>query len=658
MTETKQANTYPPLVESLPEAQEHQERAALIREQAARTLAEATQWRFAFLAEASTLLAASLDYETTLANVADLVVPHLADWCFVYVVGEDTSISQVAVAHIDKDKVKQAQKLHGRYPPDPNAARGVAGVLRNGKSEIYAEVSEALLEEVARDREHLEILKKVQIKSVMLVPMKARGQTLGAIAFITSESDRHYAADDLALAEDLASRAALAVDNARLYREAELAAYRTARLQAVTVALGSAITVARVAEVVVEQAIASLSASCGLIALLNEAENTLEIVHAIGYPIELAEAWSSFHINTPVPLAESVQTGEAIFIPTKQVWDQRYPHLASAATITGNRAFAAIPLMVDGQAVGAMGLSFDDSKHFGADDCAFMVSLAQQCAQAMERAYLYEAEQRAREAAEASNRMKDEFLAIVSHELRTPLNSMLGWASLLRSRKFDEATTARAIETIERNAKLQKQLIEDILDVSRMMQGQMRLNIQPVPLAQVIQDSIHGLVPSAQAKSIQLLSSIKNEGAMVAGDQNRLQQVVWNLLGNAIKFTPSGGRVEIELSVVMGNGEEEEIPHSPFQNPNSKIEQSPISYAQIRVSDTGNGISPSFLPFVFERFRQENSSTTRSHGGLGLGLAIVRQLVELHGGMVAADSLGLGLGATFTVLLPLLKKTK
>ncbi len=260
-------------------------------------------------------------------------------------------------------------------------------------------------------------------------------------------------------------------------------------------------------------------------------------------------------------------------------------------------------------------------------------------------------EQVARQEAEAANRVKDEFLATLSHELRTPLNSMLGWTQLLRSRKFDEKTTARALETIERNAKLQAQLIEDILDVSRIIRGKLNLNICQVNLIPIVEAAIDTLRLAAVDKEIQLDfvmdSSLKERENLsttpliVSGDPSRLQQVVWNLLSNAIKFTPAGGRVEVELSVVR-----KELLSWNVKTPTD-------SYAQIKVSDTGVGISADFLPYIFDRFRQADSTTTRRYGGLGLGLAIVRHLVELQGGTVFAQSEGEDQGATFIVNLPL-----
>ncbi|MBC8121614.1 MAG: CBS domain-containing protein, partial [Gemmatimonadaceae bacterium] len=244
-----------------------------------------------------------------------------------------------------------------------------------------------------------------------------------------------------------------------------------------------------------------------------------------------------------------------------------------------------------------------------------------------EREDLLERERTSRALAEEANRIKDEFLATLSHELRSPLNAMLGWVQILRGRRLDAATQARGLEVIERNARSQNKLIEDLLDVSRIITGKLRLDVQTVTLADVIEAALDMVRPAAQAKAVRLSQVLDSRAGPVAGDTNRLQQVVWNLLSNAVKFAPKGGRVQIELRRV-----------------NSHIE--------IIVTDSGVGIAPEVLPYVFERFRQADSSTTRVHGGLGLGLAIVRQLTELHGGTVTADSPGPGQGATFTVYLP------
>jgi signal transduction histidine kinase len=244
----------------------------------------------------------------------------------------------------------------------------------------------------------------------------------------------------------------------------------------------------------------------------------------------------------------------------------------------------------------------------------------------MERLALLEREQQARAEAEAVNRMKDEFLATLSHELRTPLNAILGWAHLLTSGKADPSMTERALTVIRNNAMAQSQLIEDILDVSRIICGKLRLVLASVQIREVIEAALDSVSPAAEAKGITIDRDVDDVGTIV-GDRDRLQQIAWNLLSNAVKFTPREGRVQVRLKRT-GTG---------------------ITF---EVVDTGIGISPEFLPLVFDRFTQADASATRRHGGLGLGMAIVRHLVELHGGTVRADSAGENQGATFSVSLP------
>ncbi len=245
-----------------------------------------------------------------------------------------------------------------------------------------------------------------------------------------------------------------------------------------------------------------------------------------------------------------------------------------------------------------------------------------------ERSLLLEEAVRAREEAEEANRLKDEFLATLSHELRTPLTAVLGWARILRSGKLDDSLALHGLQVIERNAESQHQLIQDLLDVSRIISGKLRLDVRQVALTRVIEAAVDSVNQAAEAKSIELEVEVEVESDLVRGDPNRLQQVVWNLLSNAIKFTPKGGHVGV------------------------RVERAGSDVC-IRVSDTGAGIAPEFLPHVFERFRQADMGTTRAHGGLGLGLAVVRHLVEQHGGTVRAASDGEHLGSTFTVNLPI-----
>jgi PAS domain S-box-containing protein len=257
-----------------------------------------------------------------------------------------------------------------------------------------------------------------------------------------------------------------------------------------------------------------------------------------------------------------------------------------------------------------------------------VVGLAGQAAIAIDNARLFEAAQRSRETAETANRLKDDFLATVSHELRTPLNAILGWARMLSMGTLDETHRTRAVETIERNAVVQQRIIEDILDVSRIITGKIRLEMSLMPLGPSVSAALEAVRPSAAAKGVTLSATLDQDIGAIRGDSSRVQQIVWNLLSNAIKFTPAGGTVALEL-------------------------RQSAAQAEISIRDTGRGIAPEFLPHVFDRFRQGDPSTTRTSGGLGLGLAIVRHLTELHGGTVEAHSDGVDRGARFTLHLPL-----
>ena len=261
------------------------------------------------------------------------------------------------------------------------------------------------------------------------------------------------------------------------------------------------------------------------------------------------------------------------------------------------------------------------------DDQAVLVGAVLIITDITPRKRVEEAMRRSNEELLRANRIKDEFLATLSHELRTPLNAIVGWTRLLRTGRLDEHTGERALETIDRNATLQAKLVEDLLDVSRIITGKLRLRIANVDPISVMEAAINSVRPAAEAKAIRIDADLDSSAGLIAADGDRLQQVMWNLLSNAIKFTPAGGHVRVMLRHGAGG-------------------------LTVRVEDDGAGIDAAFLPYVFDRFRQADSSTTRNHGGLGLGLAIVRHLVELHGGTVHAESHGEGLGATFALTLP------
>jgi PAS domain S-box-containing protein len=306
-------------------------------------------------------------------------------------------------------------------------------------------------------------------------------------------------------------------------------------------------------------------------------------------------------------------------------------------------SYLAVPVVSrSGEVYGGLFFGHPEAGVFTERSARVVEGMAAQAAVGMDNARLFEAAQHAREEAEQtaaekerlyreareSSRLKDEFLATVSHELRTPLTAIMGWVRMLRDGDLDGETAAKALAAVDRNAKSQAQLIEDLLDVSRIVSGKMHLNVRPVELTTVINAAVESLRPAAHSKGIKLRMVFDPEAGSVLGDAERLQQVVWNLLSNAIKFTPAGGHVELRLERAG-------------------------SQAEMIVSDSGQGISPDFLPHVFERFRQADSSITRSYGGMGLGLSIVKSIVELHGGSVRVESEGEDKGATFTVSLPI-----
>lgn len=415
-----------------------------------------------FLSRSGEVLIESLDLEVTLSTIARLAVPTIADWCAVDVLDAATGeVRQAAVAHVEQAKLEFARRLRERYPPDPTERHGVPEVIRTGKAELYREIPVELLEGAAIDAEHLRLIRQLTLRSAMVVPLKVRGKTFGALTFIYAESGNLYDTDDLAFAEDFAVRAGMALENSLVLKEVE-------------------------------------------------------------------------------------------------------------------------------------------------------------DARALER--------RLRCEAEVANRAKDEFLAMVSHELRTPLNAILGWAQILRSRGR-EARIDEGLTVIERNAHAQVKLIEDVLDVSRIIGGKLSLKFDQIDLKHVIESSTENVLLSANSKGLTISVDVADDCSTIVADPDRLQQVLMNLLSNAVRFTPAGGRIWLRAYT---NG----------------------SDVCLEVEDNGEGIPAAALPFVFDAFRQADASTTRRHGGLGLGLAIVKQIVTAHGGQVEVQSEGEGHGSKFSVRLP------
>jgi PAS domain S-box-containing protein len=350
--------------------------------------------------------------------------------------------------------------------------------------------------------------------------------------------------------------------------------------------------------------------------------------------IEFAQVCRNFLFEKGVGLPGRIwETGEAVWI-ADVLKDKNFPRSAFAGKV-GLRAAFGFPILSGTEVLGIVEFFSPTIRQPDQDLLLLVSSIGRQIGQFTkrkraeeEREDLLERERAARADSERANRLKDEFLATLSHELRTPLNAVIGWSRMLKSGRLDKESANHALQVIERNAWAQKQIIEDILDVSRVITGKLQLKTGPLDLVTVVDGALDAVRPALEAKEIQVETIIDAGLRMITGDADRLQQVIWNLLSNAAKFSPANGKVEIRVSQCGGN-------------------------VQIQVSDTGPGIAPDFLPHVFERFRQADGSTTRTHGGLGLGLAIVRHLVELHGGVITAENRKEGTGAIFTLRLPL-----
>lgn len=539
------------------------------------------------LSDAGRVLGASLAYETTLANLAKLVVPGFADWCSIDLLDEAAGeIRRVSVVHMDPAKVALAEELRRRRPPRLSDPQGVALVLRTGETVWAPEIPEELIVRGAQDAEHARILLGLQIRSYICVPLAAPGRVLGALTLVTAESGRVYGAADVSLAEELGRRAGAAVDHARLFAalkrsEETFQAFmdHSPTSSWITDAEGRvvycSVTYRQTFKLPTEDVVGKLPGDL--------------------YPREFAEKYAA-NIRAVAETGKAVEVEEVaprLDGTVGEFWVYKFPiRDAEGRTLVG-------------------GVAIDVTERKRAD---------------REREQALAAEQAARAEAERANGLKDEFLATLSHELRTPLNAILGWSQYLEGANADPETVAEGVAVISRNARAQTQLIEDLLDMSRIVSGKLRLDMRPVKVAEVVAAALESVMPAAGAKRITVEQRVEG-GVVVMGDASRLQQVVWNLLTNAVKFTPEGGRVELRTERVNG-----------------KVE--------VTVSDDGQGVAPEFLAHMFERFRQADASTTRRHGGLGIGLALVKQLVELHGGTVRAASAGEGRGATFTVSLP------
>jgi signal transduction histidine kinase len=403
-------------------------------------------------------------------------------------------------------------------------------------------------------------------------------------------------------------------------------AARTGRLHGLAAALSEAVTLEAVAHAIVTHGRLVTGATNGEVAILTPDGAAFETVFSDA-PTHAQYPWSRYAADPGLCATHAVRTREPVVISSFEEWQERYSQSASVAADGGFVSSATLPLLAEGHAIGVLALYYTAPVNFDEEYRSLLISVAQHSAQALDRARLYEAAQQAKAEAETANRLKDDFVSIISHELRTPLNAMLGWTAMLRKGTLDTAGSARALQSIHDNARRQARLVDELLDFSRLQSGRLSLDLQMFDLCRLLRDVVESLIPTAAANGIDLdLAQVPS--LQLRGDPRRLEQVFFNVLGNALKFTGSGGRVAIHTETADDT-------------------------VQIRVADTGAGIDPEFLPFVFDRFRQGERASSRRYGGVGLGLAIARELVEAHGGRICAESEGAGCGATFIITLPL-----
>ncbi len=662
------------------------------------------------LAQAGIVLGASLSYETRLKNIARLMVPDLADWCAIDLGTADGPLQRLVVVHVDQAKVELAHELQRRYPPHPDDRSGIYEVLRTGQSQFVADIPDALLEASISDPEQLALARQLGLKSAMIVPMVARGRTLGAISLVWAESGRHYSRSDLMLAEELARRAALALDNAQLYQEAQQlnaqleqrVVTRTAQLEAANVRLVKEIVERRQAEeqvrvlnVELEQRVTERTAELERVNadLKNEIDErqkasqaqrallrrTRELYHisqtigtvrtpdevlqallsssdlkkasrasiaifdepwrpdAVPHYCSLLAAWNA-EADIPLFVGQRFTLEGYGFIPpysrdtpiviedirTNPALSER---VRSRFEILKTRSLIIFPLIAGGEWYGALSLHFTPRYAIAAEDLRHLRGLVDQAAMAINTLRSLAAEAKARREAEQADALKLKFLAMISHELRTPLTSIKGFATTLLADDVQWPLDSQRdfLQTISEEADKLGDLIEQLLDLSRLEAGTLRI----APKRQTIERVVDTAMVQLQMVTAQhrLDLSIPNDLPALHVDSDRIAQVLTNLVGNAVKFSPP--HTAITVSAVRGD-----------------------DVVQIDVSDEGRGIAPAERHRIFEPFQQIDDRGVNRVKGAGLGLAICKGLVEAHGGRIWVQDRS-GPGTTVSFTLPL-----
>ena len=578
-----------------------------------------------FLGRVGSLLGSALDRDATLEAVAELALPEFADWCAILVAESGAARpSVISAAHVDAGRRGDVRELFGTFALPPHAPYGWRKVLETRTPLLVEQVDLAELEPLLGGERHRELAQRVGMQSLLFVPVEERGRARGVMVLGRRDAWRRYGPGDLRIAVQVARHVGAALANARLFAAAEAGRARTERLQSITAALSSARTLDEILDVIPRSGCAAFGAIRAAVFEREEGAPRLRLLRAHGVDAESARALRDVALDAGAPISEFFAGSEELAL-----WSpEEGPRAAGAPALGAEGAVVLLAVVVDGRRIGLVELGWPCARSLPEDERRDLLAFARLCSQAMDRGLLFDMAQRERRRAEEASLAKDQFLAMVSHELRTPLNAMLGWVTLLRGGQLGEAQREKALATVERNARTQTQLIEDLLDVTRVTSGKLRITTAPADPVRVLEGAIEAVLPAAEAKSVRVERRVAWSESLVVMDAARFQQVAGNLLSNAVKFSERGGEVRVTLSSVDG-------------------------YLVLEVEDEGKGIDPAFLPHVFDAFRQAESGSTRRHSGLGLGLTIVRHIVELHGGEVRAESEGEGRGARFRVRVPL-----
>ena len=570
--------------------------------------------RLTFISNASVAMLTHEDPRDILAAVYQLLREELKlDCCFNYLVEDDATRLRLNFAAGVSPEQRASLEWLG-------FGEAVCGNVALQRAEIVRENVQSASDPM------VELIRSLGITAYVCEPLMVGDRLVGTFSVGTRGRTR-FLRDEIERVRLIAGPLASALDRRRLIRSLHLLRHRAESLQALTSSLSTSATPADVARAVVENATAMFGGVGTVLTRVTASGRSLEILDANSMSRDLRETWSEFPLDADVPLAEAVRTAQTITIESTAEWSTRYPHLAGMLEASGQVSLIVAPLLIESHAIGSIGVAFDRPKRFTPDTRNMIAIVAQQCAQALERARLLEAEQLARRAAEAADREKSELLASVSHDLRTPLNAIGGYIQLLQMGIRGELNEAQQ-EDLGRIASNQRHLlhlVEELLRFSALTSSSRPREIRRIPAVEALQTAVGAVMPQATMKGISLSVSTEDHIA-VQGDPERVQQILINILANAVKFTPSGGRVTLSA--------EAPAPDAVY----------------LRVSDSGPGIPPELQSSIFEPFRQLRERPPGSDG-VGLGLAISRTLARASGGDVTVESV-LGAGATFIVKLP------